>query len=151
METKFNAAIAALGAASALACSPSLLAGPGGAVAPVAAVTGNAPIMMAQARSGTPSGSNSRASAAEGGDRYGSPAGNMPYDQEIRLGPDTRGVSVKRNETVRFVTAEGREFRWRFDTLRSFEVFPLSHIAPADVAVAAGANVYVNGEIPIAP
>ncbi len=88
---------------------------------------------------------------AAGSDRYGSPAGDMPYDLEIRLGPGTRAVSVARNETIKFVTAEGREFRWRFDTLAPFEVFPLAHIAPANFAVPSGVNVHVTGDIPIAP
>jgi hypothetical protein len=88
---------------------------------------------------------------AEGSDRYGSPAGDMPYDVEIRLGPGTRAVSVARNETIKFVTADGREFRWRFDTLAPFEVFPLAHIAPANFAVPSGVNVHVTGDIPIAP
>ena len=92
----------------------------------------------------------SRAPAA-GSDRYGSPAGDMPYDLEIRLGPGTRAVSVARNETIKFVTADGREFRWRFDTLAPFEVFPLAHIAPANVTIPSGVNVHVTGDIPIAP
>ena len=86
---------------------------------------------------------------AEGSDRYGSPAGDMPYDVDIRLSANTRGVGVMRRQTVRFVTAEGKEFRWRFDTFAQFEVFPLSAIAPEGVAVPAGAMVYVNGDIPI--
>lgn len=153
MKTKFSAAMAAISAASALACSPSVLAGSDYAVAPIGAVTDNRPTVTAQAGSGTSYGSRSesRAPMPEGGDRYGSPAGDMPYDREIRVGSSTRGVNVARNETIKFVTAEGREFRWRFDTFRAFEVFPLSHIAPADVAVATGASIYVTGDIPIAP
>ena len=88
---------------------------------------------------------------AGGSDRYGSPAGDMPYDLEIRLGPGTRAISVARNETIKFVTSDGREFRWRFDTLAPFEVFPLAHIAPENVAVPAGVSVHVTGDIPIAP
>jgi hypothetical protein len=84
-------------------------------------------------------------------ERYGSPADNMPYDREIRLRADTRSVGVSRYDTIRFVTDGGREFRWRFDTTRPLDVFPLSRIAPADVVVRPDANVYVNGEIPIAP
>ena len=86
-----------------------------------------------------------------GGDRYGSPAGDMPYDREIRLGVATRGINVARYETIKFVTLEGREFRWRFDTFAQFERFPLSDIAPAGIAIPNGASVYVNGDIPIAP
>jgi len=82
--------------------------------------------------------------------RYGSPAHDLFYDREIRLRPDTRSVGVWRLETIRFVTAEGREFRWRFDSIREMDVFPLNRIAPGDVQVPA-ATVYVNGEIPIAP
>lgn len=86
---------------------------------------------------------------AEGSDKYGTPAGNMPYDTDIRLTANTRGVSVWRRETVRFVTAEGREFRWRFDTFSQFEVFPLADIAPEGVAVPAGAMVHVIGDMPV--
>lgn len=86
---------------------------------------------------------------AEGSDRYGSPAGDMPYEEDIRLSANTRAVGVMRRQTVRFVTAEGKEFRWRFDTFAPFEVFPLAAIAPEGVAVPAGAMVYVNGDIPI--
>ena len=88
---------------------------------------------------------------AAGSDRYGSPAGDMPYDLEIRVGPGMGGINVARNETIKFVTADGREFRWRFDTLAPFEVFPLAHIAPANVAIPSGVNVHVTGDIPIAP
>ena len=84
-------------------------------------------------------------------DRYGSPADNMPYDREVRLRADTRSVGVLRYDTIRFVTDDGREFRWRFDTTRPLDVFPLSRIAPSGVVVRPDANVYVNGEIPIAP
>ena len=151
MKTKLSAAISAMSAASALACSPAVLAGPGYAVAPMAAVTDNAPMVTAQSRSGTSSRSESRADLSKGDDRYGTPAGDLPYDSEIRVGAGTRGINVARNTTVKFVTAEGREFRWRFDTFRSFEVFPLSDIAPAGLAVPAGATVFVNGDIPQSP
>lgn len=122
MKMKFSAAVAAMAATCALAISCSAMAQAGSARAP-----------------------------AEGSDRYGSPAGDMPYDREIRLGSSSRGVSVARDETIKFVTAEGREFRWRFDTFAQFEVFPISRIAPSGVAVPAGTSVYVNGDIPIAP
>jgi hypothetical protein len=92
----------------------------------------------------------SRAPAA-GSDRYGSPAGDMPYDREVRLGSSLRGVNVARYETIRFVTSDGKEFRWRFDTFAQFEIFPLAHIAPENVVVPAGVNVHVTGDIPIAP
>jgi len=86
---------------------------------------------------------------AEGSDRYGTPAGDMPYELDYRLTPNTKGIGVWRRQTVRFVTAEGKEFRWRFDILPQFEVFPLSAIAPEGVAVPAGAMVYVNGDVPM--
>jgi hypothetical protein len=93
----------------------------------------------------------SQPGAADTSDPYGSAATGMPYDRAIRLGPNTKSVGVWRFETISFTTAEGREFRWRFDTVRELDVFPLARIAPTDVAIPAGANVYVNGEIPIAP
>ncbi|HKA42998.1 MAG TPA: CzcE family metal-binding protein [Burkholderiales bacterium] len=81
-------------------------------------------------------------------DRYGTPAGNMSYDREIRLGPGTRTVSVAHNEVVKFVAANGHEFRWKFDTLRQLDAFPLARIAPADVPTSPNVTVYVNeGEI----
>jgi hypothetical protein len=86
---------------------------------------------------------------AEGSDKYGTPAGDMPYDRDIRLSANTRGVSVWRRETVKFTTAEGREFRWRFDTFSQFEVFPLADIAPQGVAVPTGAMVHVIGDYPV--
>jgi hypothetical protein len=104
-------------------------------------------IIMFTALAGAPS-ALARA-PAEGSDKYGTPAGNMPYDTDIRLSANTRGVSVWRRETVRFVTAEGREFRWRFDTFSQFEVFPLADIAPEGVAVPAGAMVHVIGDMPV--
>ena len=82
-------------------------------------------------------------------DRYGSLATGMPYDREIRLGANTTKVGVWHRETIRFVTAEGREFRWRFDALRSLQSFPLASIAPAGLGTPAGTTVYVNGEIPV--
>src|ERR1700704_1690759 len=78
-----------------------------------------------------------------GTDKYGSPAGNMAVDRVIRLGTNTRSVSVGRNETVKFVFA-GREFRWRFDTLREIDSFPLSRIAPPDLSVDPNATVFIN-------
>jgi hypothetical protein len=84
----------------------------------------------------------------EGSDEYGSPADSMPYEKDVRLSSNQRGVGVWRRETVRFVTPEGREFRWRFDTLAQITVFPLSAIAPEGVSVPAGTMVYVNGDQP---
>lgn len=81
---------------------------------------------------------------------YGSPVGHVHYDHEICLKADTTSVSVRRHDIVRFVTRDGREFSWRFDTDRP-GVFPLARIAPAGVSVPSGAIVYVNPEIPIAP
>jgi hypothetical protein len=81
---------------------------------------------------------------------YGSPADHMPIDQALRVGPDTRSVTVHRLETVRFSTGDGRQFTWRFDTERP-GVFPLARIAPAGVAVPSNAMVYVMPEIPISP
>ena len=81
-----------------------------------------------------------------GTDKYGSPAGNMAYDREIRLGAGTRSVGVAHNETVKFVFG-GREFRWRFDTLREIDSFPLARIVPTDLAVDPNVTVYVNSEV----
>ena len=89
--------------------------------------------------------------AAAASDAYGTAASGMPYDRTIRLGPNTKSVGVWRFETISFTTADGREFRWRFDTARELDAFPLSRIAPADLGLPAAATVYVNGEIPIAP
>ena len=119
-------------------------------VAVVAGVLATAFVLSGLAAVPVAAAAESSATAA-GSDRYGSPAGDMPYDLEIRLGPGTRAVSVARNETIKFVTSDGREFRWRFDTLAPFEVFPLAHIAPENVAVPSGATVHVTGDIPIAP
>jgi hypothetical protein len=49
---------------------------------------------------------------------------------------------------VKFITPEGREFRWRFDTLRSLDVFPLTRIAPAGIPLASQVAVYVTGDPP---
>lgn len=81
-------------------------------------------------------------------ERYGSLATGMPYDREIRLSQNTRRIGVWRLETIRFVTADGREFRWRFDAMRSIDSFPLAQIAPDGISVPP-AMVYVNGEIPV--
>ena len=84
------------------------------------------------------------AAITEPSDRYGSPAGDTAYDREIKLGPSVRSVSVAHNETVRFVAPNGREFRWRFDTLRQLDVFPLARIAPPDVPTSPNVTVYIN-------
>jgi hypothetical protein len=79
--------------------------------------------------------------------RYGSPAGNMAYDRAIVLGSGPAGVNVRRGETIKFVIpATGREFRWRFDTLRQIDAFPLSRIAPTDVQTNPNATVHVSGD-----
>jgi hypothetical protein len=80
---------------------------------------------------------------------HGSLATGMPYDREIRLGANTKRIGVWRLETIRFLLADGREFRWRFDAMRSLDNFPLASIAPAGLGVPDGARVYVNGEIPV--
>ena len=89
------------------------------------------------------------AAAAEDSDRYGSLATGMPYDRQVRIGPNTKRIGVWRLETVSFVAPDGREFRWRFDSLRQFETFPLARIAPAGFPAPEGALVDVNGEIPV--
>ncbi len=101
----------------------------------------------------SPSASSGVARGSEAGpsDRFGTAASGMPYDREVCLGPNTKSVGVWRFEIINFVSAGGRHFRWRFDTARSLDVFPLARIAPPGVAIPAGATVYVNGEIPIAP
>ena len=86
--------------------------------------------------------------AAADTDQYGSLATGMPYDREIRVGPNTKRVGVWRLETIRFLTAEGREFRWRFDA-KHLDAFPLARIAPAEVGVSGNTTVYVNGELPV--
>ena len=89
-------------------------------------------------------------SAADNGRYYGAPMSAVPYDQEVRLGSDTKSVTVRRLDIVRFMTADGRDFYWRFDTERP-DVFPLTNIAPSDIAVPSSTTVYVLPEIPIAP
>jgi hypothetical protein len=87
--------------------------------------------------------------AAADTERYGSLASGMPYDREIRLGANTKRVGVWHRETIRFLLADGREFSWRFDAIRSLDAFPLASIAPAGLGAPAGTTVYVNGEIPV--
>ena len=98
------------------------------------------------ASSGAMSGSQAAPS-----DRFGTAASGMPFDREVCLGANTKSVGVWRFETINFISAEGRQFRWRFDTAREFDRFALARIAPSDLGVPAGTTVYVNGEIPIAP
>jgi hypothetical protein len=112
------------------------------------AVSAAAAAAPAAAQSGT-AGSASSDAGPEA--RYGTSAIGMPFDRELRLGPRTRSIGVWRFETVNFVAADGRQFRWRFDTARELDAFPLERIAPAGVGVPSGVTVYVNGEIPIAP
>ena len=83
-----------------------------------------------------------------GSNEYGSRADGMPYDLLIVLGSNTQSVSVAHGETVKFVTPSGQEFRWRFDTARRLERFPLARIAPPDVSVSPQASVFVTGDSP---
>jgi len=87
-----------------------------------------------------------RAPMTEPSERYGSPAGDMAYDREIYLGSSPSAIDVRHNETVKFVGPQGREFRWRFDTLRHLDAFPLARIAPTDVVINPRATLYINGE-----
>ena len=64
-------------------------------------------------------------SMAGSSNELGSPAGDMATDREIRLGKGGN-VGVFHGETVKFITAGGREFRWRFDTLKPTTSFPLA-------------------------
>jgi hypothetical protein len=110
-------------------------------------------VKLAQARApgGPTSASEAGDATASATDRYGSLATGMPYDHEIRVGPNTRRIAVWRLQTVRFSTADGRAFTWRFDGLRAMDEFPLAAIAPAGFDVPRGAVVSLNGEIPISP
>jgi hypothetical protein len=112
---------------------------------------GSALVRVAQASPGGLDRPVSAGSESSDTDRYGSLATGMPYDYELRLGPKTKRIAVWRLQTIRFVTAEGRQFTWRFDGVRSMDEFPLAAIAPADIVVPAGATVSLNGEIPISP
>ena len=109
-------------------------------------------VLTAQAGAGSSGDTRSAGeSLAQDSGRYGSRADGMFYDREIRVRPNTKSVGVWHLETIRFVTAEGREFRWRFDAIRMIDAFPLGRIAPSELALPADATVYVIGEIPIAP
>ena len=81
-------------------------------------------------------------SMAESTNQFGSPAGDMATDREIRLGSKPGNVGVNHGETVKFVMADGREFRWRFDTLQRITQFPLASIAPDGNMPG---KVFVNG------
>lgn len=96
----------------------------------------------------SPAAPEPRGAMTEPSDRYGSPAGNQMYEREIKLGQNTRSVGVKHNETVKFVAPDGREFRWRFDTLRTTDMFPLARIAPSDIPVGSNVAIYINGNDP---
>ena len=108
--------------------------------------------LAAAAPAGAQSGTAGSASSDAGPEaRYGTSANGMPFDRELRLGATTRSVGVWRFETINFIAADGRQFRWRFDTARELDAFPLERIAPPGVGMPSGVTVYVNGEIPIAP
>jgi hypothetical protein len=81
-------------------------------------------------------------SSLAGSNEFGSPAGDMASDREVRLGANPGNIGVKHGETVKFVTADGREFRWRFDTLKPITSFPLASIMPGNPS----GRVYVNGD-----
>ena len=81
-------------------------------------------------------------SMAAGSNEFGSPAGDMFYDREVRLGSNGGSVNVNHGETVKFVMPGGREFRWRFDTLANVTSFPLARIAPDGLS----GQVYVSGD-----
>ena len=74
--------------------------------------------------------------------RFGTPADGMPYEHEISLQPDIRTVTVTHNETVKFVTPDGQEFRWKFDTPRT--VVSLSRIAPLEMPLSSNVAVFVT-------
>ena len=67
------------------------------------------------------------------------------YDREIMLGPNTRSITVNRDEIVRFtVPATGRSFVWRFNTGQDVS-FPLANITPPDVPASPDVMVHVVG------
>jgi hypothetical protein len=80
-------------------------------------------------------------SLAPSTNQLGSPAGDMASDREIRLGK-TSNVGVSHGETVKFLTPDGREFRWRFDTLQRITQIPLASISPDN---SMSGKVFVNG------
>ena len=87
--------------------------------------------------------SNLEWSLAASTNEFGSPAGDMATDREIRLGSNPGNIAVNRGETVKFLTSDGREFRWRFDTLKRITSFPLASIAPDS---SMSGKVFVNGD-----
>ena len=121
--------------------------------APFAAQADSGPVLRSTQGAARPSASpvGGRSDAAGVRGRFGTAADGMPFDREVRLGANTKSVGVWRFETINFVSAEGGQFRWRFDTANELDRFPLAAIAPSGLAIPAAATVYVNGEIPIAP
>ena len=91
-----------------------------------------------------------KVSAADGGAYHGSPTTALPHEQEVCVGANTKSVTVRRLDIVRFVAPDGKDFYWRFDTERP-DAFPLASIAPSGFAVPSGATVYVLPEIAISP
>jgi hypothetical protein len=81
-------------------------------------------------------------SMSTGTNEFGSPAGDMPSDREIRLSANGGSVNVSHGETVKFIMPGGREFRWRFDTLKNVTSFPMSSIAPDNMS----GRVYVSSD-----
>jgi hypothetical protein len=149
---------AAFGVATAMAFPASTIAQPGyiGARPDAAGgMTSQSDVPGSHSQSGSsgllfesPAAPEPRGAMTEPSDRYGSPAGNQIYDREIKLAQYTRSVGVKHNETVKFVAPDGHEFRWRFDTLRTTDVFPLARITPPDIPVGTSVAVYINGNDP---
>ena len=121
--------------------------------APFAAQADPVPVLRWAQSEARPSASSvdARSDAAGVRGRFGTAADGMPFDREVRLGANTKSVGVWRFETIHFVSAGGGQFRWRFDTANELDRFPLAAIAPSGLAIPAGATVYVNGEIPVAP
>jgi hypothetical protein len=69
----------------------------------------------------------------------------VTYDREVALGPNTRSITVNRDEVVRFtVPATGRSFVWRFNTGQDV-TFPLANITPPDVPASPDVMVHVVG------
>ena len=70
----------------------------------------------------------------------------VTYDREIILGPNTRSVTVRRDEVVRFVVADtSRSFVWRFNTPQENISFPLATIAPSHIPTSPAVMVHVVG------
>lgn len=80
-----------------------------------------------------------------GGQAVMQDGGVVTYDREVILRSDTRAVTVRRDEVVRFVAAEsGRSFIWRFNTTQDVS-FPLSTIAPSTIPTSPDVMVHVVG------